>query len=170
MNDKATSQTAVLVGVIVAPHGTKGQVKVDMHTLFPGRFAAGETLFLDGHSYRVQHSVLQGGERVVVKLEGIDNRTEAEGLSNKSLTVPQERVPSLPQGEYYHFQIIGMGVHTVEGEYLGKIAEILSTGANDVYVVKGEGGQLLIPALDHVIKNVDVPKTSMVVDLPEGLR
>ena len=107
---------------------------------------------------------------MIVKLEGIDSRTAAEGLRNKSLTVPQDQVPVLPQGEYYHFQIIDLEVSTSEGEHLGQIVEIISTGANDVYVVASEAGQLLIPAIDHVIKEVDLDRGIMVVQLPEGLR
>ena len=71
MNDKAPSQPAVVVGVIVAPHGIGGEVKVDLHTSFPGRFAPGETLFIDGFPYRVQHSRHQGQDRVVVNGRGL---------------------------------------------------------------------------------------------------
>jgi 16S rRNA processing protein RimM len=76
----------------------------------------------------------------------------------------------LPEGEYFHFQLIGMKVLTEDGEYLGRLREILETGSNDVYVVSGDSGELLIPALANVILKVQVTEGVMVVRLMEGLR
>ena len=106
----------------------------------------------------------------MLKLEGINSRSEAESLRDSFLMVPEDMVPPLPEGEYYHFQIIDMQVYTQEREYLGQITQILSTGSNDVYVVSHDGQELLIPALDEVIKEVDVERGMMTVELPEGLR
>ncbi len=86
------------------------------------------------------------------------------------ITVPPEAVPQLPDGEYFHFQLLGLRVLTQEGEDLGRIRDILVTGANDVYVVSGPAGEVLVPALVDVIVNVDLDQGIMVVNLPEGLR
>ena len=86
------------------------------------------------------------------------------------LTVPLAAVPSPPEGEYFHYQLLGLRVLTEEGEELGRITEILETGSNDVYVVSGDAGQVLIPALAEVIRKVQVDEGQMVVRLLDGLR
>ena len=86
------------------------------------------------------------------------------------ITVPPEAVPQLPEGEYFYFQLLELRVLTQEGEDLGRISDILVTGSNDVYVVSGPTGEVLIPALADVIVKVDLDQGTMVVSLPEGLR
>ena len=86
------------------------------------------------------------------------------------MTVPGASSPALSEGEYFHFQLLGLQVFTEEGERLGRVCEILETGSNDVYVVSGDGGELLLPALADVIRRVDLAERVMVVDLPDGLR
>ncbi|MCI0903504.1 MAG: 16S rRNA processing protein RimM, partial [Chloroflexi bacterium] len=71
---------------------------------------------------------------------------------------------------YFHYQLIGLKVRTVAGEELGELAEILETGSNDVYVVRGVAGEILVPALSPVVREIDIDAGLMVVDLPEGLR
>ena len=88
----------------------------------------------------------------------------------EQITVPENAAPPLPEGEYYHFQLLGINVFTEGGEYLGQISEILETGSNDVYVVSGTSPDLLVPALADVIITTDVNAGSMVVSLPDGLR
>lgn len=91
-------------------------------------------------------------------------------LVGQQLTVPETAVPDLPEGEYFHYQIVGLQVLTEEGEDLGKVSEILETGSNDVYVTMGDAGELLIPALADVIREVRLSDGVMVVNLPDGLR
>ncbi len=86
------------------------------------------------------------------------------------MTVPETEVPNLPEGEYFHYQIVGLNVVTEEGEDLGSISEILETGSNDVYVTSTGSGELLIPALSHVIREIRLRDGVMVVSLPDGLR
>ena len=106
-----------------------------------------------------------------MKLDLVKDRSHAETLHGLLLTVPREYVESLPEGSYYHFQLLDLRVYNREGEYLGKIKEILSTGSNDVYVVGVEGRRdLLVPALEDVVREVDLDEGRMVVLLPEGLR
>jgi 16S rRNA processing protein RimM len=91
-------------------------------------------------------------------------------LIGQWLCVDQSDVPEAEDGEYFHYQIIGLNVITVAGEDLGEITDILETGSNDVYVVVGPTGEILVPALSQVVKTVDVLGGLMTVDLPEGLR
>ena len=82
----------------------------------------------------------------------------------------QSEVPSAEEGEYFHYELLGLKVRTVEGEDLGEVVEILETGSNDVYVVRGAAGEILVPALSKVVREIDIASGLMVVDLPEGLR
>jgi 16S rRNA processing protein RimM len=86
------------------------------------------------------------------------------------LTAPPETSPQLPEGEYFHYQILGLRVITEEGEELGEVMEIIETGSNDVYVVSGEKGELLVPAISQVVREIDLNSQVMTVSLLEGLR
>ena len=83
--------------------------------------------------------------------------------------MPLAEVPSPPAGTYYHYQLLDMDVVTQEGEALGRLAEVLVTGANDVYVVRSEHSELLVPAIADVVVDVDVETRRMTVVLPPGL-
>ena len=160
----------MIVGRVLAAHGMMGEVQIEVISDSPGRFSAGGILYLMGEPREIQGSSGARKGRINLKLGGVDSRTEAESLRGGILTVPEDMVPPLPEGGYYHYQIIDMRVHTHQGEYLGRITEILTTGSNDVYVVSLEGTELLIPAVDEVIKNIDVDGGKMTVELPPGLR
>lgn len=158
-----------MVGIIKGAWGIQGDLRVESLTDNPDRFAANSRLYLEGRAVRVRRSreVKRG---IVVKLDSVHDRTTAERLRGKSLTVSAHVVPTLPEGAYYHYQLIDLKVFTCEGERLGTVKEILTTGANDVYVVKRPGARdLLIPALKRVVVSVDLVAGRMVVRLPEGL-
>lgn len=86
------------------------------------------------------------------------------------LTAPPETSPQLPVGEYFHYQILGLRVLTEEGEELGEVSEIIETGSNDVYLVSGEKGDLLVPAISQVVREIDLANQVMTIRLLEGLR
>ena len=169
-DDNTASKAHIIVGRIAAPRGRSGELLVEVTSDHPGRFSPGGTVYLDDHPHRILRSAELGKGKLSLALEGIVNRDDAERLRQCYLTVPEDQVPPLPEGQYYYFQITDLRVSTQEGEYLGCISQILPTGSNDVYVVSKEGKELLIPALDDVIKEVDVKRGTMTVDLPEGLR
>ncbi len=158
----------VVVGIIKGPWGSRGEVKIDAASDVPQRFAPGSLLFLGDAPIKVQWSS-NHKKRLVVKLEGIDDRIQAEALMVQILHVPEEAVPPPPENHYYYFQILDMGVWTKEGELLGTVKEILNTGSNDVYVVRDQQRDVLVPAIEDVVVEVDVKNRRMVVDLPEGL-
>jgi len=158
----------VVVGRVRSARGVRGQLRVEVMSDSPGRFAPGQVVFIDGRAFRIERSVLFKEDRVL-KLEGVDSREGAEALKGCILTVPAESLFPLPQGSYYHYHLVGMGVYTREGRFLGKLIEILSTGGNDVYVVRAGGKELLLPALDDVVLEVDVDNRRMMVEVPPGL-
>jgi len=137
-------------------------------TDFPERFEPGCSLYVDGVAYAVERCRWHRG-KAYIRLSGIDSATAAEALRQRFLEVPEEELKPLSEGEYYQFQIVGLDVRTTEGQPLGKVTQILSTASNDVFVVRGEGGELLIPALEDVIKAIDLDGGWMEVELVEGL-
>lgn len=161
-------EAPVVVGRIVTAHGVRGEVKVEPLSDFPERFSRGSRLWLDGVERVVQSGRWQRSQ-VIVKLAGIESRNDAETLRGKDLTVPN--IAELPPGEgvYYLHDIVGLRAVTRDGESLGEVYDVLSTGSNDVYVVRGERGELLLPALDDVVIEVDVPGGRIVLDVPEGI-
>ena len=159
----------IAVGQIAGAWGLRGDLKVQPMTESPSRFAPGSVLYLQGRPSRVEASRTSKGG-FLIRLDTVRDRTAAEALRGELLTVPQSEVGPPPPGSYYHFQIMGMDVWD-EGEgYLGRIKEIVSTGANDVYVIgRDDRRDLLIPALSDVVLEVDTAKNRMVVRPPEGL-
>ncbi len=163
------SDSKIVVGRIKAAWGIHGDVKIDLLSDVPDRFEPGNTVHVDNRCTRVQRSrLVRGG--MLLKLDIVNDRNQAELLRGQEITITPEQVSPLPLGSYYHFQVLGIDVLTQEGENLGKLHEIVETGANDVYVVRLEGRRdILIPALEDVILDVDLERGSMTVRLPDGL-
>ena len=158
----------IVVGRVVAPWGVKGEVKVEVMTDFPDRFSPGEEVHIDGCPMRIENSRWHKG-RVTLKLDTVDSVEAAEKIRGRWLEIPSSKLRPLPQDQYYQFQLIGLEVWTTEGQHLGRIADILPTGSNDVYLVQGELGELLIPAIEDVVKSVELEKGRIVVELIAGL-
>lgn len=161
------------IGQIIGAHGIRGEVKVSLLTDYPERFRPGSDVFL-GAGDRVMAAVIETARPhrgvQLVKLSIVPDRTAAEALQGAYLLIAEKQAMPLGEHENYVHDLIGLSVETATGEVLGRLVEVLFTGANDVYVVEGGGKELLIPALREVVVQVDVPAGKMVVVLPEGLR
>ena len=150
------------VGVITAPHGVRGEVKVFPTTDDNARFKNLKTVLLD-----------QGRGTRELEIEGVKffNRNDVERMRQAKLLVTRENAVELGKDEYFIADLIGIQVVSDEGEELGTISDVLQTGANDVYVVSKDGAKdLLIPAIHACIQNVDVAAGQMEVHLLPGLR
>ena len=158
----------LIVGYILAPWGIKGEVKVEVATDFPDRFAPRKLVYLNTRPIEIE-SCHPHKQHLVVKLATIDSVEDAEKLRGQDLTIPRSELYPLPQGQYYTFQIIGLKVVTTEGELLGHITEIMTTGSNDVYIVEGKRGEILIPAIEDVVKSIDLQKGEVVIEAIKGL-
>ncbi|MDR5683573.1 MAG: ribosome maturation factor RimM [Armatimonadota bacterium] len=160
------------IGVVMRPHGIHGEVRVRPDTDFPDRFRTlRRVLVVRGDrttAYGVER-VRSAGETFLVKLTGVDTPETARELSGASLHVEREDAPPLPEGRFYVHDVIGMEVTTTDGEPLGWVAEVLRTGANDVYAVRGGGREVLIPAVRDVVAELDPRGGRMVVRLIPGL-
>jgi 16S rRNA processing protein RimM len=125
-------------------------------------------LIIDGRAYTIKGARKHKGS-VLFKLEGISTRDQAETLTGCEVSVRTKELPALGEGEYYWFELMGMEVRDEEGNGLGSIFNIFATGSNDVYEVRGDLGDILIPAIEGVVLDVDMEKNLMTVRLPEGL-
>lgn len=158
------------VGRVVRPHGVRGELCVEIHTAYPERFGVYRQIFVgEAHTpFKIKAHRFHKGF-VILALTGVDNRTQAESLRDQWLWISRDDAIPLEEGEYYLYQVLGMQVITDQGEMLGRITEIIETGANDVYVVRG-ADEILLPAIPDVIQQVDIAARRMIVHLIDGLR
>jgi len=168
MGKEPVPPESLIVGRILAPWGIRGEVKVEVLTDFPERFAPQKVVYLNARPLEIE-SCRPHKQHLVVKLDTIDSVEDAERLRGQDLTIPRSELYPLPEGQYYTFQIIGLKVVTTEGKLLGRITEIMTTGSNDVYIVEGKRGEILIPAIEDVVKSIDLAKGKMVIEAIEGL-
>ena len=145
----------IRVGRVVGAFGIEGAVKVRSLTDFPDRFAPGSELFLEGDSRRVEWS-RQQPTGLVVKLAGVDTRTDAQQQHGRYLEVPEAALRQLPTGRWYHHDLVGLTVRSESGRDLGRLTEVIERPANDVWVATREGGELLIPVIPDAVLNVDM--------------
>ena len=168
----STEPRFIAIGRILRPHGVRGEVVVEVWTDFPQRFDTIETVYLgnemEAEAWQVTNTRWHK-DQILLKLEGCEDRTAAERLRGLLVQIPIEEAMPLPEGEYYPHQLVGLDVVTVEGEDLGRLSDVLFTNANEVYVVIGPRGQILLPAIAEVILKVDLKAGQMVVRLMEGL-
>ncbi|SDF00309.1 MULTISPECIES: ribosome maturation factor RimM [unclassified Paenibacillus] len=164
------------VGKLVNTHGIRGEVKIIPTTDFPEeRFAQKSELVLQQPNSNNSVSVTVERSRLhknmyIIKFVQFDNINEVEKYKGWMLKVSEEQLDELDEDEYYYHEIIGCKVVTDEGEELGIIDEILSPGANDVWVVKpAKGKSILIPVIDDVVLTVDVQEKVVTVHIMEGL-
>lgn len=165
---------------MVALQGIRGELRVLPATDFPHRFKERPMLFLHGPRSRWAQveSVRFHRGFVLLKLRGFDTRDQAAELVGYEVQVRAGDIPPLPEGMYYHFQIIGLTAETTAGQVLGRVVEVLRTGANDVYMVRSEpdpgerGGtarEYLIPATREAVVVIDLDHRRMVINPLPGL-
>ena len=173
--DRAPEPRFLTVGQVVGAHGVGGELKVEILSDDPQRFARLRRVFLGPDdeqpvACRVESTRLHGSQ-VLIKLEGCDDRTAALARRGTLLFVPLAEAIPLAEDEYFEHQIVGLEVWTDAGEFLGKVADILYTRANEVYVVQDASTrrEILLPAIEEVIRAIDLEAGRLVVHLMEGL-
>jgi 16S rRNA processing protein RimM len=130
----------------------------------PEHLEAIETVYLgDEPGPRRLQRVRFRGDEALLRVEGLETPADVAARRGQLVRVDREAMPPLPQGEHYHYQLIGLDVVDVDGRPLGRLAEIVETGANDVYVVIGPEGELLLPAIEEVVHEVDLEAGRIVV-------
>jgi len=161
-------------GAISRPHGIRGEVIVDLKRDLLGHVTAGSELRVTsrtGEESRLEVEMAREHQgRLIVKFKGRETRDDAEELRAFAIWMTREQIGPLDAGRWFVQDIVGIAVFTDEGERLGEVSEVMSMPANDVYVVTGEGREILLPATEEVIREVDLERGKMIVHLIEGLR
>jgi len=159
------------VGRIVRPHGVRGNLLVAAESEVIRSITQGTQIFLGpNHNAFTVRQFSSHRDRYLLSLEKLNSRTEAESFRGTLLYLRFESTSPLPEGEYYFWQLLGLDVISDENERLGKLEEIIQTGANDVYLVRSDTGEeILLPAIEAVIKDIDLDKKLMLVHLLPGL-
>ena len=158
----------IAVARISTPHGVRGEVKLLPLTDFPRRFEQTESLLLADGKRLVLESARMNKDVVLVKFRGMDTPEVWAPLRHQELYVTEDALMPLPPGRYYIHQLLGLTVVDEKGTELGTVTDVLQTGSNDVYAVKTSGGEeLLLPAIESVVHEIDMAQRRMTVTLPE---
>ena len=156
------------VGRVTRTHGLKGELKFfpadqdDLVVQNDQQIRLGETTF------KIK-SVRGAKSPFIVKFEGIDSIEAAQSLLGQEVLVDREDFESLPEGEYYRFEIEGLKVFDDTGKYYGVIEDIIETGSNDVYVVREDGKEWLVPMIDSIVQSIDLEQGKLIFHCVEGL-
>lgn len=163
----------MLIGKIVGVHGLKGTNKFKSYAESLSVFYPGQSILIRDNRNRETSVELDWIKShtgtPLISFKGVTDRDRAEALIGAELFIPETELPELDENTYYWFELIGIEVYNTQEDYLGRITSIFPTGSNDVYVVKNKTKEVLIPALESVVIDIDLELKRMRVDLPEGL-
>ena len=160
-----------IVGVVGAPHGVRGEVKVHPRTDVADRFRKGSRLLCDGVGELVVASVRGAADVPIVRFEGHDTRTDAERVRGRNLRVPRAEARRAAKGGYLWADLLGLRAESPDGTALGMVSEVIRAGETDVLVVRAEGSreEQLFPAIASVVREVDIAGGRIVVMPQETL-
>jgi 16S rRNA processing protein RimM len=163
----------VTIGKILKPRGIRGEVKVLPLTDIPDRFDHLSSVYVDTGDdpigrITIDHVSYYKGF-VYLRFKGYNSIEKVKPFVGCALQVDREESPELPEGLYYHFEIIDSDVYTDDGQYLGKVTDILETGSHDVYIVRGEEREYLIPSTKEVVTQIDRQNRKILIHPLEGL-
>jgi len=156
------------VGRVLRPHALKGELRVSAFSPEARNLQRGRPVYLAAVRRVIMRARLDR-DAWILKLEGIDGRDQVEALRGELLEMPDAEVLREDDQSYFVHEIIGLTVRTAEGRDLGKIVEVLTTGANDVYVTRGPAGEVMIPVIADVIERIDVPGGLVVITPLPGM-
>jgi len=159
------------VGRVLRPHGVRGELLLASLTDFPERLGEHKVVYLGEppQPHPLAGVRIRQGQ-LILRLADCTSREAADAYRDQLVQIEAETAAPLPPGLYYHHQLLGLAVYADDGEHLGELVEILETGANDVYVVRGAQGELLLPVIADVIRGVDLEARRLTVHLIDGLR
>ena len=158
----------IVIGVVLSPWGIHGQMQVAVETDFPQRFSPSSEVYIGGKPGVIEDVKWHKG-RAIIKVAGIDSEDEAGELTGQYIEIHRDQLYNLAEDVYYHFQLIGLTVKTPGGDVLGEITEILTTASADIYVIRGQSGEILVPATDEYVKSVNLEQGVLVIEPVEGL-
>lgn len=157
----------VAIGVIEKSFGVRGELRVRSLSDVPGRFEGLARVMLEAPSGTVREATIRSVRAMngsyVLGMDVCSTPEEAAMFRGWTLKIPQGSAPPLPQGQYYEYELIGLAVQDETGRLVGTVEDILKTPGHHVFVVRGEDGEVLIPAAKDVVASVDVPGKRMTI-------
>lgn len=165
-------QNRLQVGVITSTHGVRGEVKIFPTTDDPKRFESLKEVWMEHNSQEVKLKITGVKffkKYVILKFEGFDAIEQIEKYKGKELYIDRKDAVELKKDEFFIADLIGLNVETTDGTNLGKVMQVLQTGANDVYVVGGLSKEYYLPAIADCVKSIDLSEKKMIVFLMKGL-
>lgn len=163
----------ISIGAIAKPHGIKGEVCVKPLTDEPEQFEALKYVFLNIKSSRSRAEVMKvrfHQNIIILKLAHVNDRDSAEELKGALLELELSKMRKLEDNEFYIFDLIGLVVKDQQGNIFGKVVDVMDLPANDVYVVRDENeNEYLIPAIQNIVKKIDLVQKEMLIDPMDGL-
>jgi len=167
------SEELIPVGKIIGTHGLKGQMKLHSYSGNVESLTAARSVTLKSASGTLQEFTIKGfnanSGKFIISLQGVDDISLVDPLLGNEVCLKRGQLPGLGEDEYYWSDLIGLQVVTDDGTLLGTVADIFDTGSSDIYVVRGEGREYLIPAIADVIKTVDPEGGRIVITPLDGL-
>ncbi|MBO8167794.1 MAG: 16S rRNA processing protein RimM [Thermoanaerobacteraceae bacterium] len=167
-------ENKVIIGKITTTHGHRGELKVLPLTEHPERFEKMKTVEVakngENQVFHIER-VRQHKKFFIIKFQEINDMNEALRYKDSLLFIPKSEVKPLPPDRYYHFQLVGLVVYSDDGQYLGKITQILEPGGHDIFVVTNEetGKEVMIPAVKAWVSEIDLENGRVTVKLIPGL-
>lgn len=167
------SESLLEIGKIIGTHGLRGDLKVRMHSGDPEALLVTDqvTLHLPSGEKLTAKPVRQSLHKgqVLLRLQDFESINLVEHMIGGQVLLPEDQLPELEDDEFYWSQLVGLQVVDKDRGAIGKLQDMFSTAAHDTYVVKGEYGEVLIPAVAQIVLEIDLEKQVMNVDLPDGL-
>jgi 16S rRNA processing protein RimM len=158
----------LIVGRVAKAHGIRGEVAIDLYSDAPDRFAPGARLLAGDDIFIVETSREHQG-RVLVRFEGVRDRNGAERLRGTELTIAASDARALEEWSFYPHQLVGLSVVDTEGRALGTMTRVDESPGGDLWIVKTDDSEVLMPAVREIVRDVDLEKNRIVVEPPEGL-
>ncbi len=170
--ETAKSRGLIVFGRIVGAHGLRGALRVRLDNP-PSDLQANARVLVDQNGtlveYRVRSASRAGHGSLKMELEGIDYIAQAQALRGAELYIAVDDLPPIAEHEFYYFQVVGLRVETTDGQLLGKIDEVFFNGSNDVWVVKNDAREILVPVIDDVVRQIDLEGGRVVIEAIPGL-
>jgi 16S rRNA processing protein RimM len=162
----------ITIGTVLRTKGIDGVLRVQPLTFDPQRFHSLREVYFEKNGALTEgviEDVTVSPGCVFLKIEGIERPEETATYAGSEIKIPESESPRLPEGMYYHYQIIGLDVYTTRGIFVGKVKQIIETGSNDVYSVVERGKETLVPAIAEVIEEINLEENRITIKEIEGL-
>ena len=167
------STRLIPLGRFVNTHGVRGELRLLPYAFPCSTLQKGLTIFLQGkgtpqHSYAIE-GVRLHAPFVLVKVQGVESVEHASAFREAIVSVTEDQLPPLHEGEFYYYQVVGLEVSTTEVTQIGRIVQVFFSGGHDVWVVRQGKKEHLIPVTEEIVRSIDIPSGRAIIEPLAGL-